>query len=303
MRQRALALAAALLAAAPAAAPAAGMLGMPGMAGMPAMSDDAAPPAAAVSIGFAAFATPHIDVVAGDTVRWTNDSGRPHDVVADDGSFDSGKMYSSDAFSRRFETPGAIPYFCRLHPFMTGEIDVHRVVLDTPGQRAGSGKPYVLSGRVAAGTTGSVAIQGDDGSGFAPVGSAAVGSDGTFRTTVTPRSTTAYRAVVADGASPAVQLLVLDHEVSVGARRSGGRTAVRVHVAPAAPGQEVVLQLRLRDRFGWWPVARARLDAHSSARFVVGRRAAAPARVLLTLRDGATEVARSRTVHVGVPRG
>jgi plastocyanin len=262
--------------------------------------DDGAPPAAAVGISFAAFATPHVDVVAGETVRWSNDSTRAHDIVAADGSFDSGRVTVGLTYSHRFTAAGAVPYYCSLHPFMTGEVDVHDVVLDAPGQRAGSGKPYVLSGRAAVGATGSVTIEGDDGGGFAPVATAALNADGTFRTTVVPRTTTRYRAQVEDDTSPAVQLLVLDHAVTVAvARRHGGVTAVGVRVTPAAPGQTVVLQERLHERFGWWPVSTVELDAHSAARFVVPRRGAVPTRVLLTLRDGATELARSRTIHVG----
>ena len=63
----------------------------------------------------------------------------------------------------------------------------------------------------------------------------------------------------------------------------------------------MVLQLRLRDRFGWWPVGQARLDSGSTAMFHVARRSRVAARVLLTQPDGATELARSRTVHVGRP--
>jgi plastocyanin len=264
---------------------------------------DGAPPAASIGIGFAAFATPHVDVVAGETVRWSNDSTRAHDIVAADGSFDSGRVTVGMTYTHRFAVAGAVPYYCSLHPFMTGEVDVHDVVLDAPGQRGGSGKPYVLTGRVAAGMTGSVAIEGDDGAGFAAVTTAAVGADGSFRTTVVPRTTTRYRAQAGGDTSPAVQLLVLDHAVTVTiARRRGGVTAVSVHVTPAAPGQTVVLQERLHERFGWWPVSTVKLDGQSTARFAVARRTKVPARVLLTLRDGATELARSATVHVGAAR-
>jgi plastocyanin len=285
------------LAAVLALAPSAGAAGMPGMdAGG---GDGPAPKG--ISIGFAAFATPRIDIIAGDAVRWSNDSARSHDVVAADGSFDSGRVFQGEAFAHRFTAAGTVSYFCSLHPFMTGEIDVHDVLLDTPGQRAGSGKPYVLTGRVAAGSAGTVAIQADGGSGFASVATAAVGADGTFRTIVVPRTTSSYRALTGGETSPAVQLLVLDHQVVVGAqRRRGGLTALSVQVTPAAPGQTIVLQERLRERFGWWPVATVKLDARSRARFLVPRRDAVPARVLLTLPDGATELARSRTVHVGV---
>jgi plastocyanin len=289
------------LAAVLALAPGAGAAGMPGMPGMDAGGGDGPAPKG-ISIGFAAFATPRIDIIAGDAVRWSNDSARSHDVVAADGSFDSGRVFQGEAFAHRFTAAGTVSYFCSLHPFMTGEIDVHSVVLDRPADRAGSGKPFVLSGRVAAGISGSVTIEGDDGSGFRRATTAAVAPDGTFRTAVVPAATTSYRAVAGDRRSAAVQLLVLDHAVAVTATRRGSATALAVHVTPAAPGATVVLQLALRDRFGWWPAQRARLDRSSTARFVVARRSAAPARVLLTLPDGATELARSRTVHVGLMR-
>jgi plastocyanin len=253
-----------------------------------------------VSVLFGAFKTPQIDVVTGDTVTWSNDSARAHDVVADDHGFDSGRLPVGATFTHRFDEVGAVPYYCSLHPFMTGEVDVHPVLLDAPTEHAGSGKPFVLSGRTAAGSTGSVAIEADDGGGFRPVGMAAIGADGTFRTTVVPRSTTTYRAVRDGQDSPSVPLIVLDHKVSITAMSHGRTTMLTVKVTPAAPGQTVALQLNLRDRFGWWPVGTARLGADSTAMFHVARRSRVPARVLLTLPDGATELARSRTVHVGV---
>jgi hypothetical protein len=54
-----------------------------------------------------------------------------------------------------------------------------------------------------------------------------------------------------------------------------------------------VLQLRLRERFGWWPVARARLGASSQASFRVPVARAVLARLVLTLPDGATPLAVS----------
>jgi plastocyanin len=266
----------------PGGAPAAGAAAQPG-----------------VSILFSAFNAPRLDIVTGDTVRWSNDSARAHDVVSSDDGFDSGRLPVGGTYAHRFDAPGTMTYYCSIHPFMTGEIDVHPVVLEAPTQHAGSGKPFVLSGRVAAGTTGSVAIEGDSGGGFLPAGTAVVGADGTFRTTVVPRATTSYRATIDGQDSPAVPLLVLDHHVSVGTMDHGRHTMVTVRVAPAAAGQTVVLQLRLPERFGWWPVAQARLGRDSTATFDVPRRGRVPARVLLTQPDGATELARSRTVHVG----
>jgi hypothetical protein len=74
--------------------------------------------------------------------------------------------------------------------------------------------------------------------------------------------------------------------------------AVAADVAPATPGGTVVLQARLRERFGWWPLRTARLDRRSHARFVITMPKAHALRVLLTLRDGATPLAVSPVVRV-----
>jgi hypothetical protein len=100
-------------------------------------------------------------------------------------------------------------------------------------------------------------------------------------------------------ASPAQQLLVLDRKLAAAARTRGRRVTVSAGVAPASPGATVVLQLRLKDRFGWWPVARAKVDHHSRANFRLRLRHRYAARVVLTLADGATQLALSRTLHVG----
>jgi hypothetical protein len=82
-------------------------------------------------------------------------------------------------------------------------------------------------------------------------------------------------------------------------RRSRGRSSsLRVHVDPANPGARVALQLKLRERFGWWTIARARLDQRSDARFVNSRKKRVWARVVLTQSDGWTILAASRAVRL-----
>jgi plastocyanin len=249
-----------------------------------------------VSIGFDSFSPQLIDVVTGDTVTWTNNSSRPHDVTATDGGWDSGRMVSTAAFSHRFDAPGVTDYYCRLHPFMTGEIAVSDLLLATPVAPAGPNRPYPISGRSALASGTPVAIQADTGAGFATVATTSVEPDGSFAATVVPATTSAFRAVAGDTASPVVQLIVLDHSIDLSVRRvRGHRLSVDATVTPAAPGSKVVLQLNLKDRFGWWPVRTLRLDARSHARFLVHQRARVPARVALTLSDGATILATSRT--------
>ena len=68
--------------------------------------------------------------------------------------------------------------------------------------------------------------------------------------------------------------------------------------APGSPGATVVLQLFLREHFGWWPVSTRKLDRGSHASFRVGSRGAVRARVVLTMADGATPLAVSPTLRL-----
>jgi plastocyanin len=255
---------------------------------------------ASVSIGFAAFAPVTTDVLAGDTVMWSNDSTRAHTVTADDGAFDSDRLVGGADFHVRFDQPGAVPYYCRLHSFMRGEVDVHRLLLDAPRDTTTApGRPFVFAGRSALAPGTDVRIEADSGGGPSVIGSTTVTDDGAFKATVTPDASATFRAVSGDDASQPVSLLVLDRRVTATASTRARRATVRALVTPASPGATVVLQLRLRDRFGWWPVARAQVGRDGRARFVVpvGRRV--PARVVLTLADGATPLARTRAFSVG----
>ncbi|MDP9346953.1 MAG: hypothetical protein M3P44_14820, partial [Actinomycetota bacterium] len=214
---------------------------------------------AMVSIAFAAFAPSTLSVLARDTVTWHDDSIRAHTVTAEDDSFDSQRIYPDTGFAHRFDAVGANPYYCRIHSFMRGEVDVYRVLLDTPKEPTAPGKPYVLTGRTSADPGTEVSIQADAGDGFREVATATAGGHGRIEATVTPGASASYRAVAGTDESPAVNLLVLDRKVTATASTRARRATVRALVTPASPGATVVLQLRLRDRFGWWPVARAKV--------------------------------------------
>jgi plastocyanin len=259
----------------------------------------AAPAPTEVSMLASAFAPTHVDVLAGDTVRWRNESVRRHTVTADDESWTSAELYMDETYDRAFDAAGAVTYYCRLHPFMRGEVAAHTLLLTAPREPGAPGRAYAIAGRAALPAGTAVTVAGDDGGGFRPAGRATVGDDGAFRASVTPAATTSYRAVAGDATSPAVTLVVVDREVHATTVRRRGRTTVRVHVTPAAHGMTVVLQLRLPERFGWWPVRQSRLSHHSMATWHLRTERRLRARAVLTLADGATPLARSAVFRVG----
>ena len=175
---------------------------------------------------------------------------------------------------------------------MRGAVDVHRVLLDAAKEPAAPGKPYALSGRAALPEGATVSIQ----AGGAEAASAKVAAGGTFTATVTPRETTAYTAVVGGESAPPVQVLVLDRKVGA-TQRSRAKLTIDAKRHACGAGATVVLQLKLKEHFGWWPVKVAKTEASEGPLHDLrGRKV--QARVLLTASDAATELARSATFRL-----
>jgi len=70
------------------------------------------------------FNPQQITVHAGDTVTWVNHDDIPHTVTSKTLVFRSKALDTDDRFSFTFTAPGSFPYFCSLHPHMTGTIVV-----------------------------------------------------------------------------------------------------------------------------------------------------------------------------------
>lgn len=252
----------------------------------------AASAAVPVDIQFQAFSPSPVDVLPGEAVEWTNVSERRHTVTADNGSFDSGDVFGGDQFEVTYGEVGSFPYHCRVHPGMTGEVDVRRVTLGPlPTDLVPAGKEVEMEGR-AADPASPVEIQRSTGGEFETVATATPDGDGAWVADVVAEKTAQYRAAVGADASEVRRLLVSDRRVIVRARP--GRVSVRV--VPPAPYGRVNLELRLHDRFGWWPAQRRRLDYLSEATFRVDRRVRA--RVALVDSDRWTAIARSRVVRL-----
>ena len=101
----------------------AGML----LTGLPKASANSPRPAPAnveVKIDNFSFGPGELTVAAGSTVTWTNRDDIPHTVVSTDGLFKSKVMDTDEKFSFTFAKPGTLPYFCSIHPKMTGKVMV-----------------------------------------------------------------------------------------------------------------------------------------------------------------------------------
>jgi len=93
------------------------------------------------------FVPGDISVTPGTKVRWINLDAVDHDVTSGDtitgrkargltktkfpdGNFSSGLFGKNGTFSTTLDTPGEYPYYCNVHPFMTGVVNV--VASDKP---------------------------------------------------------------------------------------------------------------------------------------------------------------------------
>ena len=65
-----------------------------------------------------------IEIEPGDTVVWVNKDDRDHTVVADDGSFESGRIRNGKSYEKKFSKPGKYNYGDDLHPRMRGVVVV-----------------------------------------------------------------------------------------------------------------------------------------------------------------------------------
>ncbi|HKW30618.1 MAG TPA: cupredoxin family copper-binding protein [Verrucomicrobiae bacterium] len=70
------------------------------------------------------FAPPAVTVSAGTKVTWVNKDDVPHTVTSDGKLFGSRALDTDDKFSFTFQTPGTYPYYCSVHPKMTGKVVV-----------------------------------------------------------------------------------------------------------------------------------------------------------------------------------
>jgi plastocyanin len=77
-----------------------------------------------VTIDNFTFTPQTLTVPVGTTVTWTNRDDVPHSATSTEKRFNSGLLDTDEKFSFKFTAAGEYPYFCGIHPHMTGKIIV-----------------------------------------------------------------------------------------------------------------------------------------------------------------------------------
>ena len=96
------------------------------LAGTPsvAANDQSSAANAEVKIDNFSFGPQTVTVAVGATVTWINHDDIPHTVVSTDGLFNSKVRDTDEKFSYTFAKAGTYPYYCSVHPRMTGKVVV-----------------------------------------------------------------------------------------------------------------------------------------------------------------------------------
>jgi plastocyanin len=95
-----------------------------GSASVKASEQPSAGAAVDVNIDNFVFGPQTITVPVGATVTWTNKDDIPHTSVSTDGVFKSKVLDTDEKFSYTFTKAGTYPYYCTIHPKMTGKVVV-----------------------------------------------------------------------------------------------------------------------------------------------------------------------------------
>ena len=94
------------------------------VAGQPHAAAPSTPLASEITIDNFTFGPTEVKVPVGTTVTWINHDDIPHTVVHADKTFKSKVLDTDDRFSFTFTKAGTFPYFCSIHPKMTGTVVV-----------------------------------------------------------------------------------------------------------------------------------------------------------------------------------
>lgn len=134
-------------------------------------------------------------IAAGDTVVWKNSDTAKHQVVADDGSFQSPLLGPGQTYSHRFFNTGTYAFHGGIHPNLKGSVVVASVTLVESRRTATYGTSLLLSGDISTGKGGEqVTIRAKPFDQPARVITVTTAADGSWSLRVFPFIQTTYQA-------------------------------------------------------------------------------------------------------------
>lgn len=77
-----------------------------------------------VNIDNFSFTPAALIIGPGTTITWTNHDDIPHNIYSTDNKFHSPVLDTDQKWSYTFKDPGTYPYYCKIHPKMTGKVIV-----------------------------------------------------------------------------------------------------------------------------------------------------------------------------------
>jgi len=84
-----------------------------------------------------------VNIAIGDTVKWLNDDTAAHTSTSGsaadgpDGNWDSSLVIAGSSFSNTFDAAGEYPYFCMVHPWMSGMVIVGEAMAEEEPMMSG----------------------------------------------------------------------------------------------------------------------------------------------------------------------
>ena len=188
------------------------------------------------------FTPATVRVLTGDSVMFANHDTRPHTATAVDASFDTGSILPHGDATVAFPVAGSYAYFCRIHSFMRGRVDVVALLLAGPATPPAKGAAATLSGRAGTGIT-SVTLERADGPAWTTVATTAPGAGGAFAFSVRLSAPATFRVEAAGATSDPVTLRPIDLRVGlVRTARHGSRYTLRAGIAPVGGAAIVAFQ-------------------------------------------------------------
>ena len=223
------------------------------------------------------FAPRTVTIAGGDTVQWKNVDTVDHQVVANNGSFASGRIAPNRTYSKRIDTPGTYGYRDALHPTLRGIV---KVTGNPPSVSIGASTGIAVAGSqvhvggaispAAVGDTVTIWAQPFGQASFVKVADVQTTTNGVYGFSTSPQILTTYKATWRGKTSALINVavsprLTLSHVRSWFVARAQ---------APAKSFAGRFVYIQRLNRFGDWvqdqeglpePPGSQALQAHRSA--------------------------------------